>query len=331
MPTEASLAHLEEVSRHPSIGRGVLEMEVDVHFYDSKFQNLARFISYHADQLAMDRSWGSRIRQLEENESFSPSRQNQVMEVLEVVQTLHHLAQIEQNQVPDSHGLSREDTQHQARIRELHGQFLSLLHQQESMMGSGYFAATVAAAIGRMPRARKLRLTDASNEPRECESMYLKGDVWTGVYRRMMQPATNLLLSRQDETRAPNYRCLIDLVEAIRKAGVLLHKLNIDLSSLGKKRSFALPPELQQSLQSGMQELRELEFISPRIGADHVGTDVTAFLSVCVATPSMSKLTLAGIIHRIWDLRRVLEIAGSGGWNPIHLLDVGEIMGTMPR
>ena len=84
---EASLVHLEEVSRHPTIAKGVRSILVTFDLYNRSFLDFERFISHHAD-----------VAEEEEQDSIfdlatygKPSFE-MTAKVEAVVSTLHRLA-----------------------------------------------------------------------------------------------------------------------------------------------------------------------------------------------------------------------------------------------
>lgn len=50
-PTKASLARLDEVSRHPAIAAGVYHVRLVLRFYNPSFANIGNFVSYHTQSL----------------------------------------------------------------------------------------------------------------------------------------------------------------------------------------------------------------------------------------------------------------------------------------
>lgn len=161
---ETSLAHLEEVSRHPTIAKGVRSVEVVLHFYSYSFPDLEGFLSYHADGLEKEvnslehakrsevwKYWLSRINTTEETVL------KVIAEGTAIISTLRRLASADHS----DGGYSEDDKGHRERLGAIHQQYLNLLTNQESMIRSGKFSRVVNSAMARMPGARKLELKDS--------------------------------------------------------------------------------------------------------------------------------------------------------------------------
>ncbi len=96
-----------------------------------------------------------------------------------------------------------------------------------------------------------------------------------------------------DGRELPNYECIINVFDAVRKAGAHLTGIDIEVSKLRFRGALALDtPEIRQLFSYGMQQLEEFMF---RRG-DDVGTEALGqfyeFLSLCLNTASLQKLHL---------------------------------------
>ncbi|RYP10690.1 hypothetical protein DL764_000480 [Monosporascus ibericus] len=248
---EPSLARLEEISRHPTIAKGVRAVRVVLHFHNFSFTGLDSFISYQADvvEVQVDSFDGAMLWELSNIPEQTASEM--ISNGRAVVSTLHRLASADPG---DDGGYFEGDENYRARLCGIHREYLILLEKQESLIKSGKFSRVVGSAIARMP-------------------------------------------------------------DAVRRAGALLNSIDVKLSTLGCPRSLVPAPDIRRDFSSGMQQLKEFVFKYKGSHNEQDAGDLNEFLSACLDTPSLQKLSL--------DMR--------GEEAETTRIDVGQIMGSKTR
>ncbi|RYP53946.1 hypothetical protein DL768_001168 [Monosporascus sp. mg162] len=309
---EPSLARLEEISRHPTIAKGVRAVRVVLHFHNFSFTDLDSFISYQAGEVEDQVNLFDRARLWELSNIPEETASEMIANGRAVVSTLRRLASADPD---DDGGYVKDDENYRARLDGIHREYLILLKKQESLIKSGRFSQVVGSAIARMPGARKLDFVDADFESlKEQRLMIPGGDVWGALYRLMLQPMTGYH-AKKHGLELPNYECIVNVTDAVRSAGALLNSVNIKLSTLGYPGGLVPAPDIRREFSSGMQQLREFAFECEDSPNEQDACDLNEFLSACLDTPSLQKLSL--------DMR--------GSEAEAARIDVGQIMGSKSR
>ncbi|ATY65018.1 hypothetical protein A9K55_003843 [Cordyceps militaris] len=308
---EPSLARLDEISRHPTIAKGVRAVRVVLHFHKLSFNDLDTFISHQADQLE------NAVSLFEESRKWEPSTipEHTASEMITngrvAVSTLRRQASADTD---NDGGYLEDDRSRREHLAGIHREYLILFEKQALLIKTGEFCRLVGSAIARMPSARRLEFTDAHfaslREPRLIPGT----DVWSTLYPFMLQPMTGYH-TRAYGFESPNYECIINVIEAVRNAGTLLSSIDIKLSTLACPTGLVPAPDIRREFSSGMQQLEAFSFKYSGNANDQDVSDLHEFLSTCLDTASLQRLTL--------------DMKGSEVESP--RIDVGQIMGSMSR
>ncbi|RYP11877.1 hypothetical protein DL767_011280 [Monosporascus sp. MG133] len=309
---EPSLARLEEISRHPTIAKGVRAVRVVLHFHNFSFTDLDSFISYHADEAEDQVDMFDRAKLWELSNIPEQTASEMIANGRAVVSTLRRFASADPD---DDGGYFEDDEDYRARLDGIHREYLILLEKQESLLKSGKFSRAFGSAIARMPGARKLDFVDADfGSLKEQRLMIPGGDVWGALYRLMLQPITGYH-AKKHGLELPNYQCIFNVTNAVQRAGALLNSIDVKLSTLGYPRGLVPAPDIRREFSSGMQQLKEFAFEYEGSHSEQDAGDLNEFLSACLDTPSLQKLSL--------DMR--------GSEAETTRIDVGQIMGSKSR
>ena len=306
---EESLARLHDISRHPAIAKGVRCVRVVLHFYNRSLVDHDRFVSYYADVLE-NQVWtfgnGQKRADSRIPEETAAGLIAEGRAVVATLCRLHH----------DNGKHSEGDQDHRARLDAVRRGYLTRLEEQESLMRSAELFRLIGAAIARMPAARKLEFTDRIIDERY--SLVVPGrDIWDAVHCLMLQPINGFDAKRRGYLEVPNYQCILRVIDAVRSAGApLLNSIDINLTNSGYPGGLAPAPDFLQEFSSGMQQLEEFSFSCGDCGlVEHHADHLEAFLSACLDTPSLRKLSL--------DLKF---------WNSeSETIDLGKVMGSRAR
>jgi hypothetical protein len=206
----------------------------------------------------------------------------------DAVTKLHRLASAE----PDDDGYFEDNSDVRPRLNELHKEYLILLEKQEWLIKSERFYEIVGSAIARMPHASRLELSDWDFRSAEGRGLITsEGDIWSALHRLALQPMT-CYEANEHGFDLPSYQCAVSMIAAIRSAGTLLNKIDIKLSALGYPGSLVPTPDIRQELTSGMRQLKEFKFLYDGKFNEQDGEDLSEFLSACLGTSSLQKLSL---------------------------------------
>ncbi|KAH6851073.1 hypothetical protein B0I37DRAFT_429531, partial [Chaetomium sp. MPI-CAGE-AT-0009] len=182
---DSSLAHLEEISHHPTLAKGVRVVRIAPLFYNHTFTDFDRFISHNATLLR------SEIRRLESyNGTWKP--RIPLSEMIANGNTL--ISILERLRSPDHNTSGRGETEEEVRVRleDIHREYLKRLKNQELMVASGKYFRDVAAAMARMPGARNLQFKDTyyRDSPRDVLTVLSNPslEVWNAFMDTMGEP-----------------------------------------------------------------------------------------------------------------------------------------------
>lgn len=309
---EPSLARLEEISRHPTIAKGVRAVRVVLHFYNFSFTDLDWFISYHADEVEHQVNMFDHAKLWELSNIPEQTASEMVAKGRAVASTLRRLASTDP---ANDGGYFEDDEHHRVPLNDIHRQYLLLFEKQESLIKSGRFSRAVGSAITKMSGARKLDFGDADFESLEERALMIPGgDVWGALYRLMLQPTTGYH-AKTHSLELPSYQCIVNVIDAVRSAGALLNSIDLKLSSLGYPGGLVPAPDIRRVFSSGVRQLKEFTFMYEGSPNEQDADDINEFLSACLDTSSLQKLSL--------DMRT--------GEAEAARIDVGQIMGSKSR
>ena len=316
VPDESSLARLEEISRHPTISKGVRVIQVVLHFYSETLADFNWFISYPADLLGQ----GADLLQLT---IFSKIPEQHISEAFAsgsaVLETLRRLASTDRQH--DEY--FEEDESHRVRLAETHSEYLNRVEKQQSLLHSGRFPRVLGSAIARMPGARRLDVRDMELSLTKHFTLMMDGDlniksaIWDAVHRVLLQPMTAFHVKKYD-LDLPDYQLIPNTIDAIRGANTWLNSIRIKLLMAGRSGSLVPSTDIRSGFSSGMQCLEEFDFEYDNYLDELDADDLDEFLSACLDTSSLQKLCL-----------RVF--CGDDEETEPTRIDVGRILGSRAR
>ncbi|KAH6623439.1 hypothetical protein F5144DRAFT_539596 [Chaetomium tenue] len=310
---ESSLVRLDEISRSRGIAKGVRAVRVVLDFYNPSFTNFDLFISNQADQLQRGVEWLSDEMEMGSIKGISQQTASQMIDSrLAAKSTLRRL-QVAPGD-PDNSEYSVDDHLRRVHLEEIQKRYLLLLEKQTSLLNSGKFVNIVSSAIARMPCARALEFSERNPDGKSEELMTPEGDVWEILFRFILQPMTSHDADIYD-LELPNYQCIVDLLDATRRAGTLLYTIGIKLWLLGSPGTLAPAPDRKQEFSSGMQQLKDFKFSYGGTLRDRDVEGVSKFLSACLDTSSLQRLDL--------DI--------SGWVRRSATIELGRVLGLRPR
>ncbi|CAL8578327.1 hypothetical protein XPA_004116 [Xanthoria parietina] len=255
---KTSVEHLVTVSQHPTISKGVRAVKVVLDYYDYELANdFALFAEYFAAKLAehagfleyMDRE------EFKDQEIFKDQEGNRK-------ETIQKAWQLENFCLSFASGAVDEadfgaNPSHRNLLQRAHEEYRSSVTDQKQVCENGTFCRTVAAAIDRMPRARRLELREHDGESprRKGWAPFRAGDDLYFLYL-VLRPMT-WGEGRLWALGAPHID-LLGLPSAFHEAGTILKSLNINITSPPEAQD-ALTAEAMRSLSLSVQQLKYIE------------------------------------------------------------------------
>ncbi|KAK0743898.1 hypothetical protein B0T18DRAFT_448472 [Schizothecium vesticola] len=309
-PSKASLARLEEVSRHPAIAAGVYHVKLVLRFYNPSLASMNDFATYHAETLdAQIKTWQA---SQPDQENVAGQAAADVKNADSLILTLLLLAQIPAGQLdvlPDDNKSVME------RLGQAHREYLRLFEEQKWLLSEGRFAKAAGSAMARMPRARHLEIADT--DPPEVVLFGPGVDLWGAMEQLMRQPMgrQGAIACNRIGIQPPSYKCVVDMLDGVRGAGAWLETMAIDLHSPGLVGSMAPTLDTHRELASGLQKLKRFEWKIRAEMAPESMHDVEKFLRACIDTPSLEYIGI--------------DIKGQNEAEPS--VDMGKVMGVVDR
>jgi len=295
---EASLARLDEISRHPIISKGVRTIRIALHFYSRSFESFEVFFAYYKKQLKL---WAKRMG------IFSALDPRDVSE-----QTAREL--------------TAEAEEPRDRIYHIHQRYMALLQKQQLLLETEQFYQAVASALGRMPCARGLCFDYRNQGCLRFRSEFVTKDNPEAILNQfdaiILEPYSGWEVKRYMSqamlpVELPSYKFVPRMINALGESGTLLNSLSFCLNSTGKPGSIAPSPAIRSTFVSSLQQLRNFHFFYDN-EIESTVTDfagLTGLLSACLDTSSLQKVHL-DISSEVPAYRHI---------------NLGSVMGTRPR
>ncbi|KAE9362683.1 hypothetical protein N431DRAFT_358420, partial [Stipitochalara longipes BDJ] len=161
----SSLYHLEEVSRHPTISKGILCVRVVLSYYDSYLaDNIDVFASHHAHKLSEATEFAERTTHSQADLYNVPEEIiiAGVKKAWKIIGEWRNFHAIDNMVNEDSH--DEPGSTYRKVLRRGYEEYRKHYVEQERLRKEGAFIKAVAEAFARMPAARRLELWDAGWE-----------------------------------------------------------------------------------------------------------------------------------------------------------------------
>ncbi|KAK1836364.1 hypothetical protein QBC39DRAFT_85011 [Podospora conica] len=293
-PNKWSLARLEAVSRHPAIAAEVRHVRLNLRFYNPAFVQLSCFTAYHARRLeGQIRTWNASKKASKKDQLDVTGRAPAIAGILaNVVSLFRRLAARHLSFVSGS--LSADDKPLLVWLLEVHTKYVRLVKEQEQLMSTGGFARAAGLAMARMPNARNLEIVDT--DPPEI-ALLESGPAFLGdLDCCMLQPmgGRGVAFCYAGGIPSASYRCVVDMLNAVRGGGAWLETLSVILHFPGRDGVMGMAPTLDehQELASGLQRLKGFNWIlQKKMDSGSVGY-IEKFLLACIGTPSLESISI---------------------------------------
>ncbi len=283
-----SVERLAAISRHPAISTGVCTVRVVLYMHDPTPADRDVFYRYHAAGLESHLRFVLEASHFLERSGIPQASSPEILaEALEALSPLRY-AVSQGFDFDDAAGVEA-DKECWERLDEIYREYVSVIDTQKSLLNSETFPKLVGDSMSRMPRARRLELHDFDRVTfLESDPALLELGVWDLLRHLMLSPFAGHQ-ARMLGFNLPDYQLVPQLMDAVEGAGVLLDAVEVDLSTVGLPGSLVPAP---QQLSSGMPHPRRFSFTCDGKTGVQATADVEQFLSACLDTPSLQKLTL---------------------------------------
>ncbi|KAK7748957.1 hypothetical protein SLS53_000982 [Cytospora paraplurivora] len=267
----SSLAHLQEISLHPVISRGISAVRIHASIYSSRLARelsnfaqlatakLADFADYHERLL-------SRIMAGEEeriNHCDTPAGIQKAAEQARRIITSweqHWNADIQKTDDEAEGGQWQSDV---SALQKIHKVYAQLYQEQQSVMENGLFISEVAAAMARMPRALRLCITDSQIQAYsglgEFKTNFELADNPELFLRERMLDSIAWFTAMEDFEENPPTDLLFRLPHAISAVGISLFHLDIAVEP-PRDLSLTFSQDHQSELSEACKHLRVFAF-----------------------------------------------------------------------
>jgi len=311
--TQSSISFLEEVSRHPTISKGVQDVHVYLLFFSRELsQSFTKFVAYYAQELhehldisgqggkrvvdgsyqarGVRSSWTRILHSILHPKPPKPARQPDPED--------------EDDEEGDSDYLGQhaEDAAHKALLERAHREYQRLYAEQEAIRQSGKLVQVLAAAMARMPHAINLDISDVVTQYLTRQKLWdfptRRGvGVYEAYYKAMQVPISAVQAQRRNLKPSALYPALIQIPLAICRAGVNLKSFKIAALGMEKSSDLISDATSHEELALGLQQLEHFAFhgtpgiqysrLEPK-KAEHLDN----FLKSCVNSPDLKVLDL---------------------------------------
>lgn len=296
-----SLFYLKEISRHPTISLGVEVIRINLLYYDSVLEeDIDNFGDYHAQRLLETTEF---IEDMANNDTeFFLNTPKDIVE--SSIQKARSIGNAWLDFVAEfSNEISNEDLGYRKLLLRAYRKYKRLYARQERLYANDTFPRTIAAAMSRMPNAKRIDIfnSDFTARPKRCR----RPDFMT-----MMSSDESLINStlypitwekgRRFQLGDPPFALLFQIPKAIKEAGIFLTALDIKVPPDDFYKLSSDEGNLQNIIHS-TQGLKSFSF-DPKVpycsdlwAADHAH-EVEAFgkfLSAHLSSPTLRDIQLS--------------------------------------
>ena len=248
----ASVAHLDTISKHPTISKGVRAVRVVLDYYDYELaNNIWLFAEYSADNLGRRTDFSERLALRKTPGSLESD--------LEPIRKARELENSWTSFASDTVG----DATLTANLRGLqllqraHEEYQSRAADQKKLLGNQDFVRSVATAISRMPLATRLEFAefDCQGGRYKRTGSFREGDDEYFMWQILLPMTWDL--GRKWGLGTPHGHVLVDLPIAVHETGSVLKGLDLEISSLPESHEVLTIAETRK-LSTAVQQVKNM-------------------------------------------------------------------------
>ncbi|KAM7190063.1 hypothetical protein V8F20_009896 [Naviculisporaceae sp. PSN 640] len=291
-PDLSSIAFLDQISRHPTIARGIRDIEVLLQFrFVSALDSFSGLIGFLREQLGnqLDRFnqvW-ARVHGEDKMDLY-----HKIMDGGTAAYLVLERMELQRDEEDGVQDAVEGDGEHLEFLQKVHDKRNMLVQEERSLVESGQFAEAIASAMARMPAARGLRLTDNDLRFRRDEHIISAEEtVWEGIKRVALRPFCNQF-RKETGLEDPDLGSVGQIINAARRAGVELESLAINLHSWGKPGSIMSSLGSRDVISGALKRLKRFSFDCEQTLDGKEVNEVEQLCSTFTGTPSLQRLEL---------------------------------------
>lgn len=270
-----SLARLDEVSRHPTISKGIRRVEICLgrHFDADIAYDLRAFARYQGARLRREIGW-MEIRVQGPSFPLDP-----LENPAKLVQSIARAILVAESfEAADQTGLNENCPEH-VLLREAHDSYRQQ-YEAQLLLQRGPFAQAVVSAMKRMPTAKWLSIKDDFIRVKYgtdlLDESIFEGDLESSDTLRPKLQAPSLW------RMAPPIDAIFSILVSIGKAGICSNGLQIDVPWPETLTSFATAQAELLKRQTSSQQLEAFEFCLPSL--TRLSIKAAHLLNNCLST-----------------------------------------------
>lgn len=233
----ASLAHLDEVSRHPTISKGIMAVRVNLDMYTLRVQDEASFLLDALTLLGQRSNFYARRLADRRPLSYVPAvTREEMQEIHAHVTSIYDdwMAHWNRLREPDNELAHGPAVRNVAVFQRAFGEYVELAREQLAILEDGTLVNTVVQAMSRMPTATKLLMVDNIENRKRSRNLLPSSFAGSGLSNVEMCSDPYVFLYRQlVHTKSWNSWSDNESPEATRLPIGLLHKLPLEVMKAG--------------------------------------------------------------------------------------------------
>ena len=254
----SSISRLEQISRHPSISKGVRRIQVVLDYFDSVLANdIVRFARHHSVRLAettddWDRPRVPELYEVSEVDvRYAISESRDALDAWSMI--INGIDPDDDDEAIPYYAKILQQAQHEYRTR---------FEAQEELISDNTLVNVISSAFGRMPNAKRLQLCDRDY----CHRSWPNPGTFIQQARDGQKMINQLTLpTAWDEgfgLGQPPVQLLFKLPIGISQAGGTLTRFQLDISPPMSYRDLSMSSDEEHNLAEALQRLELFHFQS---------------------------------------------------------------------
>ncbi|OTA91081.1 hypothetical protein M434DRAFT_397453 [Hypoxylon sp. CO27-5] len=253
----ASLARLDEISRHPLIARGIQTVILSLRFFafDLATEFYSCFLPYQWRRVR------SSIRELQTVMPIPNIREYEGSEYARIISKTRRILDSWNKLAGNNEHSSfdREDRRNVRLIKRAHEEYRQAYLEQERVRTNGTFLQVVADAVARMPIARSLYITGGDTVPEPQCLLLIEGIGNDDLVKYIVRPMEWRDAQEQEIDIVP-FELLSQIPLAIHETGVVLTGVNYGIAPMTDYSHLSGGIQNLNGLKTAMRQLTSFTF-----------------------------------------------------------------------
>lgn len=332
---QASLQDLQEIARHPLIGKGVVAVRVLLDFYDEGLaKELETFAAYNARRVRRDTE---NIEQIVGTGHYFSMPEATVLENIGKMKGISASWECFAERDRDDSENIEISWEHVLLLQRAHEEYQMGFLEQEELLRNDIFVKSVADSLAKMPCLKRMEIVDGDENYRKHPGIYaLRVDEDEFVHSLLDHHGWED--AGLERLGPPPAAIVVKILKALYQQRVFLTHLDIKVSLLEDLKLLAPSKDDLPDLTAAMQRLRDFDFRPYRssnkgIRARHVHypSEIQAlcrFIIAVLDTPSLETVRMD--FRCLWDaddrpLGSMGSIVTSRMWPNLRTMDLHHV------